>query len=428
MTHWLNRFSPAFLKTVKAIGQQAQRRGLKAYVVGGIVRDLILKKKNLDLDVVVEGNAIAFARALTSKYKALLVVHEKFGTATLTFPSRLRLDLATAREEYYPSPAALPVVDPGTIRDDLFRRDFTINAMAICINPDDFGRLVDYYGGWEDLCHKRIRVLHKESFLEDPTRILRAVRFEQRLGFQLEAETGSLLKSALQAGAEHKVKPARYFQEFRKNFKEARPWKNIRRLYQLGGLKFLGKGVKSDRSLERLMRSVDEQRAWHQRKFKGQNLQAWLVQCMALLYAAPHALRRQAITKFHLSNYEKDNILILRKVKNIIKKLSRRSVRPSEVVELLRPWKREAILFVRALSRLPAVRSRIGEYWIKGENARLSINGHDLSRLGLQDGRAVGKALKKLLAKKIDGEIISRQDEFALAQEMISRERKRRRS
>src|SRR3989338_6390276 len=161
---------------VREIGETADENRLTTYVVGGFVRDLILKRKNLDLDIVVEGDAIGFARAFSKKKHAALTVYEKFGTATLRLPSGLKFDIAMGRKEAYPYSGALPVVAAGFIANDLFRRDFTINAMAVVINPQRFGELIDRFGGLGDLQRKKIRVLHEESFADDPTRILRAVR------------------------------------------------------------------------------------------------------------------------------------------------------------------------------------------------------------------------------------------------------------
>ena len=166
-------------------GELADHMGVSAFVVGGFVRDLLLGIENLDLDLVIEGDGIAFARALGRREKARVKVHERFGTAVVMFPEGFKLDVATARTEYYEYPAALPTVEPSSIKKDLYRRDFTINTMAVRLNKGEFGALIDFYGGRRDLKEKTIRVLHSLSFIEDPTRVFRAIRFEQRFGFHL---------------------------------------------------------------------------------------------------------------------------------------------------------------------------------------------------------------------------------------------------
>jgi len=188
---------------LRRLGDLAQSRGVDAYAVGGCVRDWMVGVTGLvDLDVVVVGDGLAFAREAARSLHATLTTHEQFGTAMLALPASVRaapvrLDVATARKERYAAPAAYPKVTPGTLRDDLLRRDFTINAMALAITPEAFGRVIDPFGGARDLRAKRLRVLHEESFLDDPSRILRAVRFVERFGLTLEPSTARALRRAI---------------------------------------------------------------------------------------------------------------------------------------------------------------------------------------------------------------------------------------
>ena len=169
-----------------------------AYVAGGFVRDLLLQVKNTDIDIVIEGDGIRFAKTLAEQRHGIVHPHEKFGTATVIFPDQTRIDVATARLEYYEHPAAMPTVELSSIKLDLYRRDFTINAMAIHLNPDRFGTLVDYFNCQNDLKERRIQVLHNLSFVEDPTRIFRAIRFEGRLDFTITRHTEKLIKNTVQ--------------------------------------------------------------------------------------------------------------------------------------------------------------------------------------------------------------------------------------
>ena len=191
-----------------------QEIGASVFVVGGFVRDLLLRYPNHDLDLVVEGDGIAFANLLAKTLHGRVRAHQKFKTAVVIYTpegshEERHIDVATARLEYYEYPAALPTVELSSIKMDLFRRDFTINALAVQLNPNNFGRLVDFFGAQRDIKEKSLRVLHSLSFVEDPTRMLRAVRFEQRFDFQIGKQTMRLIKNALNLKLLHKLSGAR---------------------------------------------------------------------------------------------------------------------------------------------------------------------------------------------------------------------------
>ncbi len=205
--------SPSVLGVLRQVGDIAGSMGFKVYAAGGVVRDLLVGYENIDVDIVVEGDGIALAEAMAEKMGAKLRAHRKFGTADLVFPDGFKVDVATARVEYYEYPAALPQVESSSLRQDLYRRDFTINAMAVSLNSDSFGEIVDYFGGREDLHYGLVRVLYNLSFIEDPTRILRAVRFEQRYKIQIEPQTLKLLKDAVRRQVLLKVSNDRLWDE-----------------------------------------------------------------------------------------------------------------------------------------------------------------------------------------------------------------------
>jgi len=206
---------------VKSIGLLAQAKGMKAYLVGGPVRDLMLKLPNTDLDITVEGNAIRLAESFASKQQGASVVrYPAFKTATVHLFDGSQVDFATAREESYVRGGAFPAVKASGMKQDLFRRDFTINAMALDILPGTWGKVLDPYKGQADLKAGKIRVLHEKSFLDDPTRILRAARFKARFGFTIEAKTLKLLRSAIKIKVLDTIKPQRYLKDFNKVLKE----------------------------------------------------------------------------------------------------------------------------------------------------------------------------------------------------------------
>jgi tRNA nucleotidyltransferase (CCA-adding enzyme) len=230
---------PELRGILHAAGSLAAEMGFCAYAVGGMVRDLFLERDTFDLDIVVEGEGIRFARGLADRLRARVKGYERFGTATITLPGGARVDVATARTESYDAPAALPRVTPGSIRDDLLRRDFTINAMALALAPGEFGKLLDEFGGVRDIREGRIRVLHERSFVDDPTRIFRAVRFEARLGFRIVAADERRIREALALSLLERLEEYRIAAELRLILGEPDPSRPLLRLAQLGVLEAL---------------------------------------------------------------------------------------------------------------------------------------------------------------------------------------------
>jgi tRNA nucleotidyltransferase (CCA-adding enzyme) len=218
------------------VGREADAAGVRAFLVGGVVRDLFLKRASVDVDVVVEGDGHAFARRLAGVFGVEPLLHQQFKTAVLKLPQGGVLDVVTARFETYSRPGALPVVEQAGISADLFRRDFSVNAIAVSLNADRLGEVEDSCGGMGDIEKKIIRVMHDQSFLDDPTRILRAVRYAARFGFKIEPHTLLLMKEAIASSALSTVTPVRYFHEFRRIFFEKDPLVALNTLHHLGGV------------------------------------------------------------------------------------------------------------------------------------------------------------------------------------------------
>ncbi|MEN3043244.1 MAG: CBS domain-containing protein [Fervidobacterium sp.] len=233
------RLQKRVVNLLRLIGFYGSETNSPVYVVGGFVRDLLLNIENYDIDIVVEGNGIEFAKYVATQLNAIVVPYEKFFTATIVFKDDFKIDIATARTEYYESPGELPQVDISTIRKDLYRRDFTINAMAIKLNPQEFGVLYDFFNCQRDLEQGVIRVLHNLSFIEDPTRMIRAVRFEQRYGFHMEEHTLYLLKKNLEENYLERVSGSRIRQEIEKILEEKNPLNAIKRMAELGMIKHI---------------------------------------------------------------------------------------------------------------------------------------------------------------------------------------------
>lgn len=211
---------------LETIGRVAEEQGVRVYAVGGCVRDWLLGiSSTVDVDVTVEGDGIGLAKRLGEEFSVPLRSHAQFGTATLGLPGRrlMRLDVASCRKETYREPAAYPKVSRGTLRDDLFRRDFTINAMSLALNPDRFGRLMDPFRGVRDLKQRRLRILHPKSFVDDPSRILRAARFVPRFQLRLEPRSARQMSRALADGLLGRLNRGRLRKEFERMAAEPNP-------------------------------------------------------------------------------------------------------------------------------------------------------------------------------------------------------------
>lgn len=231
---------------LESAGRCAGEMGFSAFVVGGLARDIILNRENFDIDLVIEGEGIRFAGELARKHGADVRCYKRFGTAVMTFPDGYKLDVATARTEIYEHPAALPKVLPGSIRDDMYRRDFTINTLAVSLNPGHFGELLDLFNAEKDIKGKVIRIMHDLSFIDDPTRVFRAVRFEQRFGFKIVRSTEKLIKDTVAMNIFDRLAGYRISSELKLILQEKDPLPALKRLEELGVLELIRpKGVRN---------------------------------------------------------------------------------------------------------------------------------------------------------------------------------------
>ena len=403
------------LSVLKEVGREAAKQKVSAYIVGGCVRDLILKRKSLDFDVVVQGNAIALARSLAKRKSVSLKVYQRFGTATLTYKDGICIDLATARKEVYPHPGALPVVSFGNMQEDLFRRDFTINAIAVRIGADGFGEWFDPYGGLEDIRKGKIRVLHEKSFKDDPTRILRAVRFEQRLGFCMGRKALALLKQALKKGGARTVKAPRYFAEFEKVLKEENPVAAIRRLNQLEGLKFL-RGSQGPSMA--LMNRVQRFRVSQQKKDLFCNQDWPSIYLMGLLSGKSRTFVQKMSKEFQWTRVRTKKIQESLAAPEIVKELQQRGLTPSNVYRLLHPLSVDTICFVCAMAISRQVSHYVQGYLTRTCHVKLIITGATLKQETGVSGLHIGKIMEALLLKKMDGKVKTLREEKKEAQRM----------
>src|SRR5262245_13241903 len=245
----VERLAPVF-EAVSALSEDYDG----VYLVGGTVRDILLGERGFDVDVAVEGDAIALARLIGRALGGRVRAHAKFGTAVVVYGDGERVDVVTARTEFYDAPAALPTVEHATIREDLFRRDFTINAMAASLKGDDFGRLVDPFGGRRDLAVGTVRVLHNLSFIDDPTRIFRAIRYENRYGFRMDEHTARLARGCIEMGLVGDLSSARLRDELVALLEEGDVGHSVLRLAELGAARAIHPHLAADEEAVELLR------------------------------------------------------------------------------------------------------------------------------------------------------------------------------
>ena len=435
----LDRTLPApLLELMLAARDEANAAGYSLYVVGGFVRDLLLGQPTLDLDLVVEGDAITLARRLAERVGGRARSHGRFGTAKVILeqprPPELppALDFVTARTEFYPHPSALPQVERSSIKQDLYRRDFTINTMAICLDRARYGELLDYYGGERDLREGLIRVLHSLSFVEDPTRILRAVRFEQRLGFKIEERTEELLQSALDLL--DRVSGDRLRHELLLILAEPAPERAWSRLADLGILERLGPGLSADAwTTEKLQALREACNGWSAARAAGAPPAepAWpavagghvpceLLALAVLTMRLPEGDLERLIRRLSVPRNQATLLFDARRLYGELGQL-RPDTRPSELYAALHRYPEAALFAAYVAAQDPRVRQQILHYQRELRSVRPSLTGARLRELGLKPGPAYGRILNALRDARLDGMVHTTEEEEALLHELLER-------
>jgi tRNA nucleotidyltransferase (CCA-adding enzyme) len=391
------------LELVHDISGQAAKQEQRVYLVGGVVRDLLLGYPNFDLDLVVEGDAVKLAQQVAETSKAKLLAHHRFGTAKLRYEN-FTLDLATARKETYARPGALPAVTPGTLKDDLIRRDFSINAMAISLAANDSGELIDPYQGKNDLEHRLIRILHPGSFSDDATRILRGVRYEQRFGFEFEAQTAQLLKRDIPML--DTISGDRIRHELELIFKEKQPELVIKRLGELGVLPRISPSLKGDGWIAEKFDKA--------RRLKKPTQLPSLYFCL-LVYSFSEKDIEQFLARLNISAKLSRAMHDTLRLKPSLPLLDKPSLKPSEIYYLLREYEPVAIQANALASESSTIHRSLQLFLTKLRYIRTSLNGEELKRLGISAGPEMGQVLQILHKAKLDGEVSTRADEKKLA-------------
>lgn len=414
----LEKLPQGISRILQLIGGYADQRGIGCYLVGGVVRDLLLEKENLDIDIVIEADAIEFSKALSQKYQTAITIYPRFRTTTLVWPKNIVADFVSARKESYPAPGALPAVEFGTLRDDLFRRDFTINALAVSLNQPKYGLLIDEYQGLKDLKDRQIRIFHHKSFQDDPTRVLRAVRFSERLGFGFERDTRALLEEAIKGKFYRSVTAGRYFEEFKKILKETDPARALRCLDELHALDFLDEHFKFTAEKEKYLGEVGKILEWVQEFCPDVRSHAtWLVYFMILVDDYPVETAKEMLGRFAFSRHESNKIISSKLEYEVIKRLDRQNLKPSQIYQVLKGSSIEELIFFLTKTEKTPAESCIKDFLTEYRMVKLLLKGDDLMKMGIKDGKKIGAALGDLLEKKIDVGISTREEEIKFLEE-----------
>ncbi len=413
---------PNYIRNIlHRLGEVADRQQVKVFLVGGCVRDLLLRQENLDIDVVVEGNGIGFARQFAATVGCRIREHEKFGTAVVIFPDGFKVDIASARLEYYDSPAALPHVEHASIRQDLYRRDFTINTLTIALNRENFGQMLDFFGGQRDLKDKAIRVLHNLSFVEDPTRLFRAVRFEQRLGFRIGRQTERLMRSAVRMNLVKRVGGARILNELEQILSEAHILPALERLEQFELLKFIDRRLKIDVPSRKLLIAAGRAANWFDLLYTGESYRRWLLYLLCL-FGQQSEKTVSGIIRW-LNVHPRDQELFLEKRSRslvLLKKLKfwkAKQAPPtnSDIFHWFEGLPLELILFLMASAEDDVLQKWISLYVTRLRNVKIALTGQDLINLGLQPGPYFQDIFRVVLDARLNMDVTSKQEEIGLA-------------
>ena len=373
---------------LEEIGQEAKGLGYKVYLVGGVVRDLLMRKRIWDLDLVVEGDAIALACKLGEKWQVNCHTFQEFGTAHMKYKD-YKLEFATTRRETYPHPGSYPVVEWATLKEDLLRRDFTINAMALSLNPEDFGTLIDYFGGLRDLKDGIIRVLHPMSFVEDPVRILRALRFAGRFGFKLSKGTEKLLKKAVSLGLLKKAPRGRILNELRLALREERLLEILRLYKRYGILEQIIEGFVFKPDMENLLEKLKDIVSWHKIEFPQEALDyGWVF----LLLLLKDTKGEDLLKEISAPSWVRESYKLMKEsLHNLISQLQK-AQKPSEIYLTLK-GKPTALLLILMLYQKEKVKLYM---------ERLRFIKVDVERFKHLKGKELGEAIERERLRLMD--------------------------
>ncbi len=408
------RLPRRIITLIKDFGSTADTLGYNAYLVGGLVRDLLLKRDNLDVDLVIEGEGITFAQEFAKTHDVRVRSHKKFGTAVLIFPDGFKVDVATARMEYYETPAAPPTVQTSSLKMDLFRRDFTINTLAIKLNKGDYGLLIDYFGGQKDLKEKVIRVLHNLSFVEDPTRVFRAIRFEQRFGFAIGKLTLSLIKNAVDIDCFKGLSGRRLFTEVRLLLMEGNPIQSVERMNELDLLRFISPDIEYTEDLRRVLERVRAVISWFDLIYLEMPYHPWKVFWYGLTSFLDDRALGNLAENIQLNNLEAPKMTAQRlATKEVLEGLYRLKDDDNyRIYTLLSQYDTEILLFIMAKVDNDRIKRVISNYFTRLKGKKVILKGKELKDMGFKPGPLYKEIFGRLLEAVLNDKVETKEDEI----------------
>jgi tRNA nucleotidyltransferase (CCA-adding enzyme) len=419
------QLSPRSIEVLHDLGRTADQLELPVYAVGGFVRDLLLGHPNMDVDVTVDGDGILFAETFCTGHGCRVKSHHKFGTAVIVYPDGYKIDVASTRLEYYVSPGALPTVERSSLKMDLYRRDFTVNTLAIRLNNGYFGQLIDYFGAYRDLQDKVIRVLHNLSFVEDPTRVFRAIRFEQRLGFRIAKHTEDLIKNAVKMDFLEKLGGRRLLAELVQILKEKEPLRGIGRMASLGLFRFIHPALEYGKAMQETLEEVRYIVTWYDLLYLERHYQRWAVYFLAICETLSDDEFWGTCTRLAVSECYKEQLVEMRRQgEELVTAMERRlgqqgRLENSEVYFFLRGLSVEVLLYLMAKSRNQELKRLISLYFTKLQALRTAIGGEDLKALGVKPGPRYRELLDAVLNARLNGLVASKEDEIELLRGLL---------
>ena len=408
------------------IGEIGDKLNFPVFIVGGVVRDLFLGIENYDIDIVVEGDGIKYARELSRDLKGRTKSHEKFRTAVVILADGFKIDVATARREFYEYPAAFPKVELSSIKKDLYRRDFTINAMAIQLNQRYFGKLIDFFGGQRDLSKGIIRVLYNLSFIEDPARIIRAIRFEQRYNFKMDRTTEDFLKKAIDDKLLSRLRKKRITEELILILKEENPLKSLKRMEELGALKYILPDVELDEETVKRLNKIKYSYNFWKRGIPDEKIELWMIYFCCLIRNLKKNQIQNIFKKIIFKQKSLDKInYCYSKLDQIIKMITQKNkISPSIIYLKLKGLPNEVLFLAIAESDTNIAKERISNYFKKYKKESLYISGKELKKLQVKPGPIYSHILNKLLCAQLDGEVKNKRDEIRFVKNILKERNK----
>lgn len=420
--------SKKMIQLLQTIGEVADKMNDNAFAVGGFVRDLLLKKANLDLDIVVEGDGIGFAKALATHLGGRYRTHERFNTAVILLPNDFKIDIATARLEYYEYPAAMPTVELSSIKLDLYRRDFTINAMAIQLNPEHFGTLIDFFNSQNDLKQKSVKVLHNLSFVEDPSRIFRAVRFEKRMNFQISPHTKRLIVNAVSMKLFGKSSDPRFLTELKIIFSEENPIPAIQRLAEFDLFQFLWPDLRPhfqiDRRFLHILTQAQRAISWFRLLYLDESCRNWVVYLLAIMSRSGQKELLAFCTRFSETAKTTEYLLEQKeRADQAINYLSRENIhKNSKIVASFEGISLEGLLYIMTIARKNQVKKSVSLYVTSLRHTEACLTGNDLIAMGYSAGPQFKKILSYLTNMQLDNPTMGPEEATAMVRKKFPRQ------